>query len=227
MIMVLNLKIKVLKIFIMKMILNIIFLHQEHLNSMELLKEKNQTLEEMVCTILCEWSFSKYFWAEAINTTYYILNRALIQSILKKISYEFWKDRKFNISYFHIFDYWYFILNNDKYNLDKFDVKSDEGIFLGYFIYNKVYRVFNKCTLAIEEFIYVVFDETIDLPLRKEDITDDDVEIWKKGWRISTWKIGRKNGWYDILFSGCQSVAKLGKFSKSDVGDERRSLVRC
>ena len=36
-----------------------------------------------------------------------------------------------------------FVLN-DRNNLGKFDTKSDEGIFLGYFSNSKAYRVFNK-----------------------------------------------------------------------------------
>ena len=86
----------------------------------------------MTRTILCEGNLLKYFWIGSVNTACYILNRVLIRSILKKILYELLNDRKPNKSYFHIFGYKYFILNNGKNNLDKFDRKSDEGIFLGY-----------------------------------------------------------------------------------------------
>ena len=53
-----------------------------------------------------------------------------------KTTYEIWKGKKPNISYF--------ILNNDKDNLGKFDAKSDVGIFLGYSTTSKAYRVFNS-----------------------------------------------------------------------------------
>ena len=52
--------------------------------------------------------------------------------------------------------------NNKKNNLEKIDARSDEGIFLGYVITSKAYRVFNKRTLVIEESIHVVFDESND-----------------------------------------------------------------
>ena len=81
--------------------------------------------------MLCENNLPKYFWAEAVNTAYYILNRALIRLILRKTPYELSKGRKPNISYFHIFGCKCFILNN-RDNRGKFDAKSDEGIFLGY-----------------------------------------------------------------------------------------------
>ena len=73
--------------------------------------------------------------------------------------YELWHGRKPNISYFHIFGCKYFIHNNDKDNLEKFDAKADEGIFLGYSTSSKAYRIFNKRSLIVEESIYVVFDE--------------------------------------------------------------------
>ena len=110
--------------------------------------------------MLCENSLPRYFWAEAINTTSYILNRALVRPILKKTPYELWKGRRLNISYFHVFGCKCFIHNNDKDNLEKIDPKFDEGIFLGYSTSSKAYRVFNKRILVVEENIYVVFDES-------------------------------------------------------------------
>ena len=49
-----------------------------------------------------------------------------------------------------------------KNNLDKFDSKSDEGIFLGYSNTSKAYRVYNKRRLVVEESIHVDFDENND-----------------------------------------------------------------
>ena len=68
-----------------------------------IVKRKNRILEEMARTMLCESNLPRYFWAEAINTVCYILNRTLIRPILKKTPYELWKERKPNIAYFYIF----------------------------------------------------------------------------------------------------------------------------
>ena len=57
-------------------------------------ERKNRTLEEMARTMLCEGNLPKYFWAEAVNTACYILNRVLIRPILKKTPYELWNERK-------------------------------------------------------------------------------------------------------------------------------------
>ena len=65
------------------------------------------------------------------------------------------------------------MLNNGKKRLEKFDAKSDEVIFLGYSSSSKAFRVFNKRTLVVEESIHVVFDETNDLPSRKNEDFDD------------------------------------------------------
>ena len=48
---------------------------------------------------------------------------------------------------------------NNRDNLDKFNAKSDEGIFFGYSSNSKAYRVFNKRTMVVDESMHVVFDE--------------------------------------------------------------------
>jgi len=68
----------------------------------------------------------------------------LIRPILKLTPYELFKGRKPNVSYFKEFGCKCFILNNEKCNLDKFDSKVDEGIFLGYSLTSKAYRVITK-----------------------------------------------------------------------------------
>ena len=123
--------------------------------------------------MLCESHLPKYFWVEAINTACYILNRALIRPIHKKTPYELWHDRKPNIGYFHIFRRKYFIHNNDKNNIRKFDAKLVEGIFLGYSTTSKAYRIFNKKILVVEECIHVTFDESNNSHLEK-NIEDDE-----------------------------------------------------
>ena len=111
----------------------------------------------MARTILHENNLPNYFWAEAVNTSFYILNRVLIRSSLDKTPYELWKNKKPNISYFKVFGSKCFILNT-KDNLGNFDAKSNVRIFLGYSSSSKAYRVFNKKTMVVEESVHVVFD---------------------------------------------------------------------
>lgn len=64
------------------------------------------------------------------------------------------------MSYLRGFNCKYFILNNGKKDLDNFDIKSDEGVFVGYSSSNKAYRVFNKRTQCLEESVYVIIDDS-------------------------------------------------------------------
>ena len=116
--------------------------------------------------MLCEGNLLRYFWIEAVNIACYILNHISTRSIINKTSYEIWNERKPNIYCFDVFGCKYFVLNNEKDNLRKFDTKSDEAIFLSYSTSSKAYRVFNKRTLTVEESIHVTFNEDILLPLR-------------------------------------------------------------
>ena len=72
------------------------------------------------------------------------------------------------MKYFWIFGSKCYILNDNE-NLGKFDAKSDEGIFLGYSISSRAYRVYNKHTKTVMESINVVIDDTIS----EKDIDDD------------------------------------------------------
>lgn len=78
---------------------------------------------------------------DAINTTCHVLNMVVIQTMRDKTPYELLKDKKPNISYFCIFCCKYFILNDIKDNLGKFDAKSDEIIIIGYSHLSKEYIV--------------------------------------------------------------------------------------
>jgi hypothetical protein len=68
---------------------------------MELLKEKNITLVEMVNNLLCNSGLNKSFWSEALFTVCYILNR-VPQKKFKATSYELWKKRKPDLNYFKV-----------------------------------------------------------------------------------------------------------------------------
>jgi len=121
---------------------------------------KNRSLEELARTILSESYLPKYFWVDAVSTTYYVINKILIRPILKKTHYKVFNGRKANIGHLKMFGCKCYILNNGKENLDMFDEKADNGIFLGYSLTRHAYRVYIKRLKTVEESIHVVFDET-------------------------------------------------------------------
>ena len=142
-------------------------------------ERKNRSLEELARTMLNEYNVPMYFWADAVSTACYVLNRMLIRPILKITPYELFKGRKPNVAHLKNFGCTCFVLNNGKENLGKFDSKADEAIFQGYSLTSKTYRVFNQRN--VEESMHVVFDEVVDLeenPLESnKKITGDEEYI--------------------------------------------------
>jgi len=121
-------------------------------------ERKNRTLQEMARTMMHENNLAKHFWVETVNTTCYVENRIYIRRILEKATYELFKGRRPNISYFHLFGCTCYILNNKVY-LKKFDVKAQRGIFLGYSERSKAYRVYNSKTQCVEKSMHIKFDD--------------------------------------------------------------------
>ena len=140
-----------------------------------MVERKNRTLVEIARTMLIDSDLPKNFWAEAVSTACYVTNRCLIRSILNKTPYELLNNRKPKLSYLRAFGCKCFILNNGKDDLGKFDPKSDEGVFVGYSLTSKAYRVFNKRTMCVEESIHVIFDECGKIN-NLADREDDEIE---------------------------------------------------
>ncbi|XP_070014477.1 uncharacterized protein [Nicotiana sylvestris] len=131
-------------------------------------ERKNRTLEDMARTMLLSSKLPHNFWAEAVNTACYIISRCMTRPLIEKTPYELLKGRKPNISHLRAFGCKCYVHNNRKDFLGKFDPRSDEGVFLGYYSHRKAYKVFNKRTLCVEESVHVVFDETNILSERQE-----------------------------------------------------------
>ena len=78
---------------------------------------------------------------------------------MKKTSYELRFGRPPKVSHFRVFGCKCFILKQG--NLDKFESRSSDGIFLGYASHSRAYRVLNLETNRVVETYEVTFDETI------------------------------------------------------------------
>ncbi|GKE09244.1 ribonuclease H-like domain-containing protein, partial [Tanacetum coccineum] len=98
------------------------------------------------------------FWAEAINTACYFLNRVLVTKPHNKTPYELIIGRPPRISFMRPFRCPVTILNTLD-PLGKFDGKSKEGFLVGNSIYSKALRVFNSQTRKVEENLHVNFLE--------------------------------------------------------------------
>ena len=78
---------------------------------------------------------------------------------MKKTSYELRFGRPPRVSHFRVFGCKCFILKQD--NLDKFESRSSDGIFLGYASHSRAYRVLNLETNHVVETCVATFNETI------------------------------------------------------------------
>ncbi|GMH05098.1 hypothetical protein Nepgr_006938 [Nepenthes gracilis] len=112
----------------------------------------------MARTMMQCQNIAMHFWGEAVNTACHKINRVYLRPGIETTPYELWKGKKPNVKYFHIFGCQCFILR-DRENLGKFDSKSDEGIFLGYSLTSRAYRVFNLRTQIVMESINIVVND--------------------------------------------------------------------
>ena len=129
-------------------------------------ERKNRVIREMDKAMLYNKDVARNLWGEAINTACHTVNWVYFGPNTKKTPYELWKGRKPNVKYFIIFGSTCFILK-DRENVEKFDSRSDEGIFLGYSSTSKAYRVYNKRTIKVMETVNVLIDESSIPVLRK------------------------------------------------------------
>ncbi|GJQ96142.1 retrovirus-related pol polyprotein from transposon TNT 1-94 [Tanacetum coccineum] len=138
-------------------------------------ERKNRTLIEAARTMLNGLVLSKHFWTDAVRIACYTQNRSIIVKRHDKTSYELFRERIPDISYFHVFGCPVFIYNH-KDHLGKVDAKADDGYFLGYSSVSKAFRVYNTRRQQIEETYHVMFDESMEA-IRFTNTTVDEIGI--------------------------------------------------
>ncbi|GJS59546.1 ribonuclease H-like domain-containing protein [Tanacetum coccineum] len=121
-------------------------------------ERKNRTLIEAARTMLVDSKLPTTFWAEAVNTAFYVLNRVLVIKPHNKTPYELIHGRPLLIDFMKPFGCPITILNT-RDHLGKFDGKADEGYFVGYYVVSKDMRVFNKRTRIVEKTLNIRFLE--------------------------------------------------------------------
>jgi hypothetical protein len=125
--------------------------------------------------MLDEYKTSDRFWAEAINTACYSINRLYLHRILKNTLYELLTGKKPNVSYFRVFGSKCFILIK-RGRKSKFAPKAVEGFLLGFDSNTRAYRVFNKSTGLVEVSCHIVFNETNGSQVEQVDLDELDDE---------------------------------------------------
>jgi transposase InsO family protein len=138
-------------------------------------ERKSRTLLDMARTMLDEYKTPDRFWAEAINTACYSINRLYLHRILKKTSHEILTDKKPNVSYLESLgaNALFLLKEVEKSN---FAHKAVEGFLLGYDSNTRAYRVFNKSTGLVEDSCDIVFDQTNGSQVEQVDLDELDDE---------------------------------------------------
>ncbi|GKB93110.1 putative ribonuclease H-like domain-containing protein [Tanacetum coccineum] len=121
-------------------------------------ERKNRNLIEAARTMLADSLLPIQFWAKAINTACYVLNRVLVTKPQMKTPYDILMDISPNISFMRPFGCSLTILNTLD-QLGKFDGKSEEGYLLGYSTNSKGFRVYNRVTRKVQDCLHVNFLE--------------------------------------------------------------------
>ncbi|GJW23927.1 putative ribonuclease H-like domain-containing protein [Tanacetum coccineum] len=121
-------------------------------------ERENRTLIEAARTMLADSFLPNTFWAEAVSTACYLLNRELVTKPQNKTPYELITSKIPIISYIRPFGCHVTILNTID-QLGKFEEKADEGFLVGYSLNSKAFRVYNLDTKRVEENLHVNFLE--------------------------------------------------------------------
>nr|GEV56520.1 putative ribonuclease H-like domain-containing protein [Tanacetum cinerariifolium] len=121
-------------------------------------ERRNRTLIEVARTMLADFKLPIIFWAEAVNTACYVQNKVLVVKPHFKTPYELFRGRTPALSFMRPFGCHVTILNTLDH-LGKFDGKSDEGFFVGYFTNSKAFRLYNIRTRKVEENLHIKFLE--------------------------------------------------------------------
>ncbi|GJX29901.1 putative ribonuclease H-like domain-containing protein [Tanacetum coccineum] len=121
-------------------------------------ERKNRTLIEAARTMLADLFLPNTFWAEAVSTACYVLNRVLVTKPHNKTPYALLTGKIPIISYIRPFGCHVTILNTI-HHLGKFTGKSDEGFLVGNSLQSKAFRVYNLETKRVEENLHITFLE--------------------------------------------------------------------
>ncbi|GJR24473.1 putative ribonuclease H-like domain-containing protein [Tanacetum coccineum] len=121
-------------------------------------ERRNRTLIEAARTMLADSKLPTTFWAEAVNTACYMQNRVLVVKPHNKTPYELFHGRTPTLGFIRPFGCHVTILNTIDH-LSKFDGKANEGLFVGYYLNSKAFRVFNSRTRIVEENLNIRFSK--------------------------------------------------------------------
>ena len=102
----------------------------------------NRTIVEKARCLLIDSCLGKRFWAEAVNTAVYLINRTPCKGLKELVPVEAWSGKKPNLSHLKVFGC-SAITHIPKQKRKKFDSKGKEVTFVGYTDHNQTYRFYD------------------------------------------------------------------------------------
>lgn len=137
-----------------------------------------RTVVESARTMLVAKNLGKEFWAEAVNTAVFVLNRTGTSPTEGKTPYELWYGKSFDIKWLQVFGSKVYV-HVPKCKRRKWDNKSKPGIFVGYSDTTKGYRIYIPCDRKVEISCNVIFDcnESIDSKGQHKNLNSEYIDI--------------------------------------------------
>ncbi|KAM0017627.1 putative RNA-directed DNA polymerase [Helianthus debilis subsp. tardiflorus] len=123
-------------------------------------ERRNRTVMGMTRSMLKEGGLPKCFWAEAVATAIYLLNRATTKALKYQTPFEVWYGRKPSVYHLKIFGciaYGHVPAHKRR----KLDDRAEKCIFIGYSKESKGYRLYNPLTKKFSVKRNVVFFENV------------------------------------------------------------------
>ncbi|CAB3260082.1 unnamed protein product [Arctia plantaginis] len=103
-------------------------------------ERKNRSLLEKARCLLIEANAPKKLWAEAIATANYLINRTSSKTLKGEIPFKKWINKTPSGNHLYVFGRKTYVLRNNKRG--KLSQNTKEGVFVGYSITSKAYRVY-------------------------------------------------------------------------------------
>jgi hypothetical protein len=135
-------------------------------------ERRNQTVVGTTRSMLKAKGLPGIFWAEAVTTAVYVLNRSPTKGVTGMTPYEAWHGRKPDVHHLRTFGCVAFVKDTTP-NLKKLDDRSHPMIFVGYEQGTKGYRVYDPSTRRVHVSRDVVFDEQAKWQWGEAEDSDD------------------------------------------------------
>lgn len=139
-------------------------------------ERKNRTMMEMARSMLGDKGIPKTFWAEAVHTAVYLLNRCPTVAVQDKTPIEVWSGKKPSAKHLKVFGSICYI-HIPQQKRSKLDDKSEKGIFFGYSTQSKGYRIYNIKTKKLIISRDVEFDEAASWNWDEEKVENKNIYI--------------------------------------------------